>query len=192
MESSNKSKRNFLFFVISVSPFLALVALLTWGQFRTDDSLGMAQSHSEFNDMPSEYKLAPTFAGNDIYTGKAIDFDESQAKATMVTFWSSWCASCKSEAAQIAKLYKDYEGQPVEFIGISIWDESGSAYRYIENFAIQYPNILDSRGRAAVAFGVRGVPEKFFIDSNGRVVHQINGPTTPSKIRNVIDSLLQP
>ena len=93
MESSNKSKRNFLFFVISVSPFLALVALLTWGQFRTDDSLGMAQSHSQFNDMPSEYKLAPTFAGNDIYTGKAIDFDESQAKTTMVTILSSWCVS---------------------------------------------------------------------------------------------------
>ena len=191
MESTSKTKRNFLFFLISVSPFLALIALLTWGQFRVEDTLGMAQSHAEFNDVSSEYKLASNFSGSDIYTGKTIDLKANQAKATMVIFWSSWCVSCKSEAAQIASLYKHYEGESVEFIGVSIWDESSSAYRYIEKFAIPYPNILDPRGRTAVSYGVRGVPEKFFIDSAGRVVHQINGPSSPSKIRNVIDTLLQ-
>tara|TARA_Y100000590_G_scaffold440614_1_gene566229 strand:+ start:321 stop:902 length:582 start_codon:yes stop_codon:yes gene_type:complete len=191
MNTTNIPKRNFVFFLLAVMPFIALIALLTWGQFRTDNSLSKAISHSEFMNVPNEYRLAADFTGNDLYTGKLISLNTfSENKVTMVTFWSSWCVSCKSEAAQIARLYEEYEDSPVQFIGISIWDETDDAYRYIEKFAVQYPNILDSSGSIAVAYGVRGVPEKFFINSKGRVVHQINGPSSSSSIRTVVDSLL--
>jgi thioredoxin-related protein len=50
---------------------------------------------------------------------------------------------------------------------------------------------MDSRGTTAVTFGVRGVPEKFFLDEEGNILRKINGPVSQEKLREIIDSLLE-
>jgi hypothetical protein len=57
----------------------------------------------------------------------------------------------------------------VEFVGIAIWDDSRDVLRHMERYNVTYPNILDAVGTSAVQYGVRGVPEKFFLDEDGRI-----------------------
>jgi thioredoxin-related protein len=41
-----------------------------------------------------------------------------------------------------------------------------------------------------VEFGVRGVPEKFFLDKNGTIIRKVTGPVSKENLRAIIDGLL--
>jgi cytochrome c biogenesis protein CcmG/thiol:disulfide interchange protein DsbE len=64
----------------------------------------------------------------------------------------------------------------VQFFGIVYEDEEARAASFLEQRGSSYPSLLDLDGRTAIAFGVFGVPETFFIDSGGRLVDKVAGP----------------
>ena len=47
---------------------------------------------------------------------------------------------------------------------------------FLDELGRGYPTVMDDRSRAAIGFGVRGVPETYFIDRDGTVVAKIAGP----------------
>src|SRR5690606_41904178 len=49
--------------------------------------------------------------------------------------------------------------------------------------------LIDEGSRAAVAFGVFGIPETFFIDPEGTVVGRIIGPTDALTLGGAIDAI---
>ncbi|MFQ6030887.1 MAG: TlpA family protein disulfide reductase, partial [Dehalococcoidia bacterium] len=61
---------------------------------------------------------------------------------------------------------------------------------YIENFGVPYPNGIDGSGVIAINYGVRGIPEKFFIDRNGVMQQKFVGPMHADKLRETLDNLL--
>jgi cytochrome c biogenesis protein CcmG/thiol:disulfide interchange protein DsbE len=46
---------------------------------------------------------------------------------------------------------------------------------------------MDNDGKAAIAFGVFGVPETFFIDASGRIVEKYVGPLDRGTIMELVD-----
>ena len=122
--------------------------------------------------------------------GRELRLSDLRGSIVMVDFWSSWCAACRAEAADLAAVYLEYIDAPVEFVGVAIWDATGDVLQHIERYGVTYPNILDERGVAAVGYGVRGVPEKFFLDGDGQIVLKLIGPVSAEKLRETIDSLL--
>ena len=108
----------------------------------------------------------------------------------LVDFWASWCQPCRQEAQNLAQVYSEYLEKPVEFIGVDIWDDPVSAQRYLEEFQVPYPNGIDSAGSIAIAYGVRGIPEKFFIGPDGTIAKKFVGPIKSADLREVLDDLL--
>jgi cytochrome c biogenesis protein CcmG/thiol:disulfide interchange protein DsbE len=53
-----------------------------------------------------------------------------------------------------------------------------------------YLYVVDPGSRAAVEFGVYGVPETFFVDREGRIVDKIAGPVDPASLAAVLDAVL--
>ncbi len=181
-------RRRAAFFALAMSPFLALLALLVWSQ--TDAAPGGRLEHNETGDVPVAVRAAPEFSGDDVLTGEPISLAALRGNVIVVDFWSSWCAACRVEAADLAAVHREYDGQPVAFVGLAIWDAPGDVARHIERYEVGYPNLIDGDGDFAVAYGVRGVPEKFFIDPEGRIVRKVNGPVDRDRLRAIIDSLL--
>jgi cytochrome c biogenesis protein CcmG/thiol:disulfide interchange protein DsbE len=184
------TRRRFALFLLSMSPVIALIALLVWGQVRTGGIPGASLEYNEPGEESFGAKAAPEFSGLDLVSGGIVDNAAVRGKIVMVDFWSSWCTACLAEAADLALVYTEYKDLPVEFVGIAIWDEPGDIIRYINRFNISYPNIIDSQGSTAVLYGVRGVPEKFFLDSHGIILRKLTGPVAPERLREIIDSLL--
>jgi cytochrome c biogenesis protein CcmG/thiol:disulfide interchange protein DsbE len=182
--------RRLVLFLLTISPFVLLIMLLAWGQLKSDGNPGGLLVHSESGDVDVAVHMAPEFADVDLVSGLQMNNEVVAGKIVMVDFWSSWCVACMAEAANLAEVYREYDGQQVEFVGIAIWDETGDSLRYLNRYGIDYPNIIDARGSTAVTYGVRGVPEKFFIDAEGRIVKKINGPVSKERLREVIDGLL--
>lgn len=68
---------------------------------------------------PAEAAPAPatSFVDAEGATKRIGDF---RGKVTVVNLWATWCAPCVVEMPTLAKLAKEYEGQPVEVVAISI------------------------------------------------------------------------
>jgi cytochrome c biogenesis protein CcmG/thiol:disulfide interchange protein DsbE len=173
-----------------MAPILAIIGLLAWGLIASRGNPGGLSVNEQPGFVTSTVLRAPDFSVATLDNGPLLDNEALRGKIVMVDFWSSWCGPCKLEAANLASVYTEYEDQPVEFLGVAIWDESGDVIRHIQNYDVTYPNAIDDRGRIAVDFGVRGIPEKFFLDAEGNVVHKFVGPITKEQLRAILDELL--
>ena len=188
--TSASGRRRLLFFLLTITPVLAIIALLFWGQLRTGGNPGGVLEHEESSESQVAVRDAPDFAGFDLVSGLPVNAESLRGNVVMVDFWSSWCAACRVEAAALAQVYGEYEGAPVEFVGIAVWDRPIDAVEHIERYDVAYLNILDERGATAVSYGVRGVPEKFFVDAEGRIVRKLIGPVSAEEMRSILDGLL--
>ena len=146
--------------------------------------------NSEPGEVSVRARPAPELHLLTLPDGRTIQNDGLRGKVVLVDFWSSWCPPCRAEAAGLAAVYREYDGAEVEFVGVAIWDETGDVLRHLERYDVGYPNGLDAKGIRAVEFGVRGVPEKFFLDREGTIIRKLTGPIPPERLRQVLDELL--
>ena len=183
-------RRRLFFFLLAMTPVLAIIALLFWGQLRSDDNPGGVLVHEESSESQVPVRQAPWFGGYDLVSRGRVDAEDLRGRIVMVDFWSSWCVACRIEAADLAQVYREYDSAGVEFVGIAVWDRPADAEEHIERYDVTYLNILDPRGTTAVSYGVRGVPEKFFLDAEGRIVRKLIGPVSAEDLRSILDGLL--
>ena len=183
-------KRN-LIILSSIVPIAALFVLLGWAVARSDGNPGGFLTNSKFGEIPVDQRLAPEFIEEGL-DGETVSLCGLRGKVVMLDFWSSWCGPCRQEARTLAEVYREYEGKNIDFIGVAIWDDPQDVARYIQEFDLPYPNVLDEKGQIAINYGVIGIPEKFFIDTRGNLVQKFVGPIEPEALRTTLDRLLAP
>ncbi len=67
--------------------------------------------------------------------------------------------------------------------GIVYKDKAEDARRYLGTKGDPYNAVGDDRtGRAAIDFGVYGVPETFVVKGDGTIAYKLIGPVTPDNI----------
>lgn len=127
------------------------------------------------HEVPSvlENTPAPRFSLVDLQ-GKSWDLAALRGKPVVVNFWSTWCLPCKQEHPlfqQAALAYDD-----VVFLGVIYSDEPAKARAYLEREGTTYSHLVDPDGRTAIDYGVAGVPESYFINAEGVIIHKQVGP----------------
>lgn len=167
----------------------ALFALLSWALIRSEGVPGGLGINKIFGEVAIKEEPAPDFSLQ-LFEGGSLDLSSLEGKVVMIDFWSSWCAPCVVEAPALAQVYKEYQERGVEFVGISIWDRRKKALDHLQRFGITFPSGLDTQGTILVDYGVRGIPEKYFVDSQGRLVRKFVGPSTVEGLRRILDELL--
>ena len=178
-------------FAIAAVPVAALIALLAWALAQSGGNPGGLGVNDEFGEVSITLGPAPPLS-LPLLDGGSIDLAELRGKVVMIDFWSSWCPPCIEEAPVLSQTYREYAGREVEFLGVAIWDEADDIGRYIQQFDLSYPNSLDARGAVAINYGVRGIPEKYFIDREGQLVRKFSGPVKAEELRAIIDQMLGP
>jgi cytochrome c biogenesis protein CcmG/thiol:disulfide interchange protein DsbE len=113
--------------------------------------------------------------------------DQLEGSIGVVNFWASWCVPCRAEHAVLVETANRYGDAGVEVIGILYQDEPRAGIAFLNELGRGYPAVVDEGSRAAIEFGVFGVPETFFIDRTGTVVAKVNGEVT----RDVVDETIQ-
>jgi len=119
-----------------------------------------------------------------------VDFDDLRGSVTVINFWASWCSSCRAEHPDLIKTAAAYESWGVRFVGVSFQDRDDAAIAMLDELGWGYDYVVDSDSRAAIAFGVRGVPETYFIDRNGVIRARIYGRATMASLAAHLDNLL--
>ena len=168
----------------------ALIAILSWASISTGGNPGGLAVNSDLVEFEIDASAARDF-DLDLIGGGTVQLSDLRGKVVMVDFWASWCPPCRVEAPALAKVYREFQGQPVEFLGVDIWDNIGDAELFLQQEGQAYPNGFDASGAVAIDYGVRGIPEKYFIDREGILVKKLSGPLTETTLRNTINELLE-
>jgi cytochrome c biogenesis protein CcmG, thiol:disulfide interchange protein DsbE len=107
-----------------------------------------------------------------------------KGKVSVVNIWASWCIPCHDEAPLLTQLGKD---KRLQVIGINYKDAPDNARRFLGRYGNPYGFVgVDGNGRAAIEWGVYGVPETFVVGREGTIVYKMVGPVTPENIDSVL------
>ena len=89
--------------------------------------------------------------------------------------------------------WRAYQDNPdVLFVGADYVDTEPEARGYLKKFDITYPNGPDLGTRISQMFRIKGVPETYFIDRDGKLAYVQIGPfASESEIHAIIDPLLK-
>ncbi len=169
-------------------PVLLLVGLLVWGTASTGGKQGRPGVNDTFGEIAVSVAPAKDLEVTTV-DGRSLKLSDLRGKVVMVDFWSSWCAPCIAEGPMLASAYDEWRSRGVEFVGIAIWDDVQDVNRFIVGNAIKYQVAIDAKGEVAINYGVKGVPEKYFITSDGMLAKKVIGPMTRAKLDGILDAL---
>jgi len=162
-------------------PLLAFLALAVIFWFRLDDG-DPSRIPSALIGRPAPPAALPGLQGlvRDGAQVSGLDPAVFKGKVSIVNVWASWCVPCHAEAAQLTELSKD---KRLQLVGINYKDESGDALRFLGRHGNPFGVVgVDGNGRAAIEWGVYGVPETFVVGHDGKIVYKLVGPLTPDNI----------
>ncbi len=108
--------------------------------------------------------------------GGTVQLTALRGQPVMINFWASWCVPCREEAPTLQRAWETYKDRGAVFLGVNIWDSDANARAFIREFGITYPNLLDRDGKVAIEYGLRGVPETFFVNRQGSLASKYVGP----------------
>ena len=114
----------------------------------------------------------------------AFDPAALAGKVTLVNVWASWCVPCRQEHPVLMELARDGR---VDIAGFNYKDKPENARRFLAELGNPY-NVLgvDESGRAAIDWGVYGIPETFLIGKDGTIAWKHVGPFDPETIATTL------
>jgi cytochrome c biogenesis protein CcmG/thiol:disulfide interchange protein DsbE len=111
----------------------------------------------------------------------AADF---KGTVTVLNVWASWCVPCHDEAPLLLQLAGDPR---IRVVGINYKDQPDNARRFLGRYGNPFAaSGADANGRAAIEWGVYGVPETFIIGRDGRIAYKVIGPITADNLDAVV------
>ena len=140
--------------------------------------LGKDPSHI---DSPLVGRPAPPFALKTVGTGEMLDIEKLRGKPVVLNFWATWCGPCYEEHPTLVANARELPN--VQFVGVVFNDEEEKILRFLSERGAAYPTLLDANGKTAIAYGVGGVPETFFINPEGKIVAKFEGPLSTESLR---------
>jgi cytochrome c biogenesis protein CcmG, thiol:disulfide interchange protein DsbE len=135
-------------------------------------------------------KTAPTFALRQAGTTQAVDITQFRGKPLVVNFWATWCGPCWEEHPVLVANARMLEGN-VQFLGVVFQDKEEKILGFLQQRGSSYPTVVDEAGKTAIAYGVGGVPETFFIDANGVIQAKFSGPLSPDQLRENLQKVMR-
>ena len=134
-------------------------------------------------DSPLIGRPAPPFALKAVGTGETIDLEALRGKPVVINFWATWCGPCYEEHPTLVANARNLQPE-VQFIGVVFNDTDDKIMRFLAERGSAYPTLLDANGKTAIAYGVGGVPETFFLNPKGTIVAKFEGPLTTEALQS--------
>jgi cytochrome c biogenesis protein CcmG/thiol:disulfide interchange protein DsbE len=162
--------------------FLGL-AVLFW--FRLGDG-DPSRIPSALIGRPAPQTVLPPLAGllADGAQVPGLDPAMLRGRISLVNVWASWCVPCHDEAPLLTEIGKD---KRLQLVGINYKDTPDNARRFLGRYGNPFGVVgVDGNGRAAIEWGVYGVPETFIVGREGTILYKLVGPITPDNIDSVL------
>jgi cytochrome c biogenesis protein CcmG/thiol:disulfide interchange protein DsbE len=121
-----------------------------------------------------------------------VDLGNIDADVVVINFFASWCLPCQEEQPHLVAAANAFADRRVRFVSIAYRNDPADIATFLEEFGSS-PSTLyltDPGGRAAIAYGVFGIPETFVLGADGTVVRKIVGAADALLLGSTIDAVL--
>ena len=97
-----------------------------------------------------------------------------KGKLTLVNVFASWCIPCRQEHPILKQLAADGR---LNIVAINYKDKSANALQFLGELGNPFNAIgVDPNGKAAIDWGVYGVPESYLVGPDGTILYKRVGP----------------
>ncbi len=176
---SGKGLRWLGYGIATVSIILAVVLA---SRFGTDPSL-----------VPSPLigREAPEFTLPVLDGSGEVSLSDLRGEIVVVNFFASWCLECRLEHEHLLATSDSFADQGVTFVQIVYHESPTASLAWLEEAGTSDSTLYlqDPGSRAAISFGVFGIPETYFIDEQGIVVGKIIGEANSLILGATIDAI---
>lgn len=126
-----------------------------------------------------------------VLAGQKFQLSQAKGKVVLVNFWASWCIPCRDEANDLERLWQTYKDRNFVLVGLAWSDTERESLKFINEFHQTYLNGPDLGTRGAQGYRIRGVPESYLVDPNGKLVKVWIGPGTYADFAGAVEPLLK-
>jgi cytochrome c biogenesis protein CcmG, thiol:disulfide interchange protein DsbE len=113
-----------------------------------------------------------------------------RGRPVIVNFWASWCNPCRKEFPLLKQALRDHRAQHLAVIGVTYQDIPSDSRTFVKQKQATWPQGVDDGGAVAKAFGVRAIPQSFFVRADGTIAARVFGFTSQSALARPLAQLL--
>ena len=112
--------------------------------------------------------------------------DLKKNKFTLINFFASWCAPCRTEHKYLLNLSN--KNKKIKIIGINFKDKKKNAINFLNELGNPYNFVgKDINGKISILFGIYGIPESILVDSDLTVIKKIVGPIDKVQYNEILE-----
>jgi cytochrome c biogenesis protein CcmG/thiol:disulfide interchange protein DsbE len=120
-----------------------------------------------------------------------VRLSDFRGTPVVLNFWASWCNPCREEFPVLRRAAEKYGGD-VAIVGVTYKDIPSDSRAFARKEKADWALGEDDRGTVgAEEYGVRALPQTFFIDADGRIVDRVFGITSDAALRGPLERLLR-
>ena len=133
-------------------------------------------------------RMAPPFAVTTL-DGQRVSLDDMKGKVVLLDFWATWCGPCREALPHMRSLAKDFQGQPLVILSVSLDSDEQKWKEFIAKNGMTWLHYRDGgyNGPIASMFGVHAIPHTFTIDADGVLQdEQIGDVSIEGKLKKLV------
>lgn len=134
-------------------------------------------------------KPAPDFTLRTL-AGPNVRLSDFRGDVVLLSFWTSWCGSCKAHLERVARFYATYQPAGLVVIGVGLDDDRAKALAFATANGGKVPQGFDADKSVARAYGINDVPLTILVDRNG-VVRYVHGEFSRRDEGDLVDQIRQ-
>lgn len=138
---------------------------------------------------------APDLTGRTV-SGGTTSLAAYKGKVVVINVWGSWCAPCRAEAPNLAKVAAADASKGVQFLGINTRDlDTAPPKQFEKRFGITYPSFYDPSGKLISDFpkgtlNPQSIPATLVIDRQGRIAGRALKALSEDELHELLDPVV--
>ncbi|MFH1754844.1 MAG: TlpA disulfide reductase family protein, partial [Candidatus Latescibacterota bacterium] len=121
---------------------------------------------------------------------KTLSIEKFKGKVVLLDFWATWCKPCLEEMPNVKRIYKQYQTEGFEIIGISLDSNKTALDSYIKKNDMNWPQFFDGGGwnnALAKKYKIRSIPATYLLDRQGKIRYKsVRGPELARAVEQLV------
>ncbi|HLD50450.1 MAG TPA: TlpA disulfide reductase family protein [bacterium] len=109
----------------------------------------------------------PALAGD----GPVIFSGVNKESPVLLVFWASWCPSCVEEIPVLNEIQKKFSPRGLKILAVNVEESRQTIRDFQKTHPMNYPVLLDEKGKITEKFGLAGVPAAVLAQKGGDVLY---------------------
>jgi cytochrome c biogenesis protein CcmG/thiol:disulfide interchange protein DsbE len=122
---------------------------------------------------------------------ETVRLADLSGRPVVVNFWASWCNPCRQEFPLLAEALVEHEDDDLAVVGITFKDIESDSRAFAREVGATWPLAVDDNGGVAAAYGVRAIPQTFFVDRGGIIRARVFGFSSEEALEEPLRTILR-